>query len=89
MLGFIALKVEGTEIAELKMKMRDMRNIKGENELNFLFVLDQKLRKILDDASAETQVTSILNIILESVIRFAPESQKAQQEKTDDWISKK
>ena len=40
-LGYIALKTERYVLSESKIKIRDLRTIKGEKALNFLFVLDQ------------------------------------------------
>ena len=76
LLGFTSMKTEGTETTELEVKICDLMKVKGENALKFMFALDQKLMQISDDATAETQVTSILNLIMESLKRFAPEWEK-------------
>ena len=88
-LGFNAFKPEGAETTEPKMKTRDLRIFNGGNAQKLLIVLDQKPTPRPDDATAETQVTSFSNLIMESEKRFAPEKQEMQQEKSSDCISKK
>ena len=79
MLGFNALKTESTKTTEPKMKIPHQRKIKGEIALKFLFVFGQKLRQIPDDATAETQVTSTSNLIMDGVNRFAPETENGSK----------
>ena len=88
-LRFIAFKPEGAETTETKMKTRDLRIINGGDAQKLLFGLDRKLTPRPDDATAETQVTSFSNLIMESVKGFAPEKQEMQQEKSGDCISEK
>ena len=69
--------------------MRDLRNIKNENALNFLFLLNHKLKKIPEYAPAEEQVESIIKSVRESIDKHAPEKVKRISERTNDWITNK
>ena len=67
----------------------DLRNIKNENALNFLFPLKHKLEKIPEYAPAEEQVESINKSVREFIDKHAPEKVKPTSESTNDWISNK
>ena len=72
-----------------KLILRDLRNIKNENALNFLFLLNHKLKKIPKYASAEEQVESIIKSVRECIDKHAPEKVKPISESTNDWITNK
>ena len=55
-----------------KVIMRDLRNIKNENALSFLFLLNRKLKKIPEFAPAEEQVESIIKSVRECINKHAP-----------------
>ena len=56
-----------------------MRNIQKEESLKVLFVLDQKLKQIQNDATAKTQITSMSSLMMEIVKIFAPGGENLQQ----------
>ena len=70
-----------------KVILRDMRNIKNENALNFLFLLNHKLKKIPEYAPAEEQVEPIIKSVRECIDKHAPV--KPISESTNDWITNK
>ena len=67
--------------------MRGLRNIKNENALNFLFLLNHKLKKIPEYAPAKEQVESIIKSVRECIDKHAPEKAKPISESTNDWIT--
>ena len=69
--------------------MRVLRNIKNENALNFLFLLNHKLKKIHVFAPAEEQVESIFKSVRECIDKHAPEKMKPIKESTNEWITNK
>ena len=83
------MKTEKNVSSESQIIVLDLTKIKGEKTLNFLFVLDQKLKHLPGDATAEEQVTTIAKTTMESVNRFPPEQEKLKQEQTDYWIRNK
>ena len=44
-----------------EIKIRDLKKLKQDNALNFLFLVDQKLKKNTENAPAENQVNVISN----------------------------
>ena len=69
--------------------MRDLRNNKNENALNFSFLLNHKLKKIPEFAPAEEQVESINKSVRECIDKHAPEKMKPISEAPNDWITNK
>ena len=69
--------------------MRDPRNIKNEKALNFLLLLNHKLKKIPEYAPAEEQVESVIKSIRERIDKHSPEKVKPISESTNDWITNK
>ena len=89
-LGKIPLKYPKTnESFRPKVIMRDLENIKNENALNFLFLLNYKLKKVPEYAPAEEQVESITKSVREGIEKHAPEKVKPISESTNDWITNK
>ena len=89
-LGKIPLNYNKTnESFRPKVAMRDLRNTKNENALNFLFQLNHKLKKIPDFAPAEEQLESIIKSVRECIDKHAPEKMKPISESTNDWITNK
>ena len=68
---------------------RNTKNVKGHNALNFLFLLDQKLKQIDGKTSAEYHVQSIVNSVSESVDKFAPLRVCSGKEPSNQWITNK
>ena len=52
--------------------IRNTKNLKSHNELNFLFLLDQQLKQVDKKASAEYHMHSIVNSVSEYVDKIAP-----------------
>ena len=72
---------------EVKQTYRDMRKIKGENALNFLFILDQTLKKF--EPSKQIDLETIAKTIMRCVNKFAPEQETTVRKVSNDWITKK
>ena len=72
---------------EVKQTYRDMRKIKGENALNFLFILDQTLKKF--EPSKQFDLETIAKTIMRCVNKFAPEQETTVRKVSNDWITKK
>ena len=68
---------------------RNTKNLKGHNALNFLFLLDQKLKQIDEKTSAEYHVESIVNSVIECVDKFAPLRVCSAKETPNQWITNK
>ena len=66
---------------------RNLKKLKGGNSLNFLFSLEQKLRKIPLDLDIENCSTAIADSIMESVDKFAPEQCHQPTKISDGWIT--
>ena len=58
-------------------------------KLNFLFLLNHKLKKIPEFAPAEEQVESIIKSVRECIDKHAPEEMKPISKSTNDWITNK
>ena len=54
-----------------KKKPTDLRSIKGDKALNFLFLLDQKFKKL--DQSEKLDIGNITETIMFCVDKFEPE----------------
>ena len=87
----VILKLPESKNVESKktMKARNMKKLKGENALNFLFVLYQKLKTISQNNAADIQFHEISRIIMECVDRFAPERELNSHYDQNDWITNK
>ena len=66
-------------------KTRCLQNIKGPKALNFLFLLDQKLRSIDETVEVNEHALRITQAIQSCVDRFAPE--KVRKFKQGTWIT--
>ena len=66
-------------------KTRCLQNLKGPKALNFLFLLDQKLRLIDETCEVNEHVLKITQAIQSCVNRFAPE--KTRKFKQGTWIT--
>ena len=74
-------------ISEEKIYRRDLRSIKGDKALNFLFLLDQKLKKL--DQLDKLDIEKITETIKFCVDELAPEKETTKIEKCDEWITNK
>ena len=72
-----------------KVRIHDLRYIKKGNALNFLFLLNHKLKKIPGYAPAEEQVESINKSVRKFIEKHAPEKIKPKRHSTNDWITSK
>ena len=77
---------ESQKIA-VKQTHRDMRKIKGENVLTFLFILDQTLKKF--EPSKQLDLETIAEAIMRCVNKIAPEQETTVRKVSNDWITKK
>ena len=68
---------------------RNTKNLKGHNTLNFLFLLDQKLKQIDEKTSADYHVESIVKSVSECVDKFAPLRVSSGEEPSNQWINNK
>ena len=68
-------------------RSRNLKKLKGESRINFLFVLDQNLKKIPLNLDIEDLSTSIADSIIESVNKFAPEQCHHPINNSDSWIT--
>ena len=68
---------------------RNLDMLKGESALNFLFLLDQKLKKLNKTSDVNAQMKEIPESIMASVDHFAPEKPRTGRNKSDDWITNK
>ena len=68
---------------------RNTKSLKGHNALNFLFLLDQKLKQINEKTSAEFHMESIVNSVSECVDKFAPLRVSSVKEPSNQWINNK
>ena len=68
--------------------VRNLNHIKKNSILNFLFLLDQKLRQINENTDVDTYVTKIIDCIINCLDRFAPEKPPSEK-KHSSWINNK
>ena len=68
---------------------RNLNRLKGESALNFLFLQDQKLKKMNETSDVNAQMKEISESIMACVDHFAPEKPRTGQNKTDGWITNK
>ena len=68
---------------------RTLNRLKGENALNFLFLLDQKLKKLNETSDVNAQMKEISESIIACVDHFAPKKPRTGRNKSDDWITNK
>ena len=85
----VILKIadEKSENCKKMFKHRNLMNLKGDNSLNFLFILDQKLKKMPPDCDSDGQFSFISKTIMECVNRFAPEKEYCQKNDCSNWIT--
>ena len=83
-----------SEIPDAKKEMhgdtfrsRKLKKLKGESRLNFLFVLDQNLKKIPLNLDIEDLSISIAESIIEILNKFAPEQSHHPINNSDSWIT--
>ena len=65
------------------------KNLTGHNALNFLFLLEQKLKQIDEKTSAENHVEYIVKSVSECVETFAPLRVSSGKEPSIQWINNK
>ena len=70
-----------------KKKVRKMKNLKGDNALNFLFLLDQKLKKIQSTSCTEMRAQMMCEKTIEYLDKFAPEKGVVIKNETNSWIT--
>ena len=75
-----------TQKIEVKQTYRDMRQIKGENAFNFLFALDQALKKF--EPSKQFDLETIAKLIMRCVNKFAQEQRTTVRKVSNEWILK-
>ena len=68
---------------------RNLDMLKGESALNFLFLLDQKPKKLNKTSDVNAQMKERPETIMASVDHFAPEKPRTGRNKSDDWITNK
>ena len=71
----------------MKQLSRDLRKIKGENTLSFLFLLDETLKKL--EPSKQKDLEKIAETIMLCVDKFAPVKESTVKKLSNDWISNK
>ena len=86
-LGEIAVNFEKPEETITHKFHRDLRNIKKEKALNFLFLLDQKLKNVKKEGVLD--LNRIALTIMECVDKFAPETVCNDKSNGTEWISNK
>ena len=64
-----------------------MKNLKGDNALNFLFLLDQKLKTIQSTSCTEMRAQTMCEKIIECIDNFAPEKEVVIKNETNSWIT--
>ena len=70
-------------------KVRDLKNLKGEKALNFLFLLDQKLKKLPQHKNANDYMDALTKTNLGTVDKFAPKKGAENNKKRfkETWIT--
>ena len=68
---------------------RNLNMLKGESALNFLFLLDQKPKKLNETSDVKAQMKEISETIIACVDHFAPEKPRTARSNSDDWITTK
>ena len=81
--------LENKEEQENFMESRNLKRIKGPYALNFLFLLDQKLKGLECNKKADEQLVYIAESIMSTVNRFAPLQTFTKQKDSTDWITNK
>ena len=79
--------VKESKNKEIKQLSRDLRKIKGGNALNFLFLLDQTLKKL--EPSKQKDLEKIAETIILCVDKFAPVKESTVKKLSNDWINNK
>ena len=74
---------------DIYVESRNLKKIKGPNALNFLFLLDQKLKGIDYNKKADEQLVFITENIMSTVNRFAPLQTHPKPKNGADWITNK
>ena len=75
------------EMHDDTFRSRNLKKLKGESRLKFLFVLDQNLKKVPQNLDIEDLSTSIADSIIERVNKFAPEQCHHAINNSDTWIT--
>ena len=79
------VKYEVTAESHSKIRTRNLKNIKSDNALKFLFILKQRLMKL--DENNLNYTEQISRYILECIERFAPVTGIKTKENPTDWIT--
>ena len=80
-----AVKTEVITTDDSIIRTRNLKNIKGDKALNFLFLLEQRLMKL--DVNNLSYTEQISRCILECIDRFAPVTEFKRKENLNDWIT--
>ena len=68
---------------------RKLNRLKGDSALNFLFLLDQKLKKLNKTPEVNAQMIEKSESIMACVDLFAPENPQTGRNKSDEWRTSK
>ena len=79
------VKYEVTAESHCKIRTTNLKNIKGDNALKFLFILEQRLMKL--DENNLNYTEQISKCILECIERFALVTEIKTKENPTDWIT--
>ena len=66
-----------------------LQSIKGEKSLNFLFLLDQKLKDLDFDLSIDELVVSLSKLIMNCVHILVPGKPMKNHSKSNEWLTNK
>ena len=68
---------------------RNLNRRKGESASKFLFLLDQKLKRVNTTSDVNAQMKEKSESIMACVDHFSPEKPRTGQNTSDDWITNK
>ena len=68
---------------------RNLKLLNGHEATSFLLLLDQKLKKIPIDISADEHVVAITSSKMDCLNRFAPEKKLTLQNNSNQWMANK
>ena len=75
---------------EKPIKKRNLNKLKGDQYLNFLFLLDQKLKSLSVITDVDERFETLSKIIMDCLNRFAPEEEISHKNKKESsWITNK
>ena len=88
-LAKIPVPVNDSKICEKSDISRSLNNLKGDRSLNFLFLLDQKLKSIPQTLPVGEFVSQMIETITYCVDKFAPEKNVPSNKNDNQWITNK